>query len=159
MTSRAPAPGLTWSWYYNQQSSSTGTSSAKFPDLGVRSPDFLIKNWPLTILPIFPTYSRLVWQSFFHTKNHRKTSPTGHQRPPFGTPFGLSSFSALLWPAVVSILPILIHSEWDYHSFFLPKLALLRDPSEADVIAADDGCILLVCLFLWRQQLLLSWKM
>ena len=34
-------------------------SGAKFPDLGVRSPDFLTKNWPLRILPTFPTYSLL----------------------------------------------------------------------------------------------------
>ena len=89
------------------------SSSAKFRDLGVRSLDFLTKNWPLTN---FPTYSRLIWQSFFHTKNHRKTWPTGHQRPPFAVikfkispvapPFGLSSFWALLWPAAASILPI-----------------------------------------------------
>ena len=39
-------------------------SCAKFPDLGMRSSDFLTKNWPLTTLPTFLTYSRLIWQSF-----------------------------------------------------------------------------------------------
>ena len=39
------------------------TSSAKFPDLGVRSPNFLTKNWPLTILPTFPIYSRLIFDN------------------------------------------------------------------------------------------------
>ena len=48
----------------------------------------------------FLTYSRLIWQSSFNIKNHRKTSPTGHQRPAFAVvkfkispvapPFGLS---------------------------------------------------------------------
>ena len=35
-------------------------SSAKIPDFDVRSPDFLTKNWPLTIFPIFPTYSQFI---------------------------------------------------------------------------------------------------
>ena len=102
-------------------------SSAKFLDLGVRSPAFLTKNWPLTIFLIFLTYSRIIWQSFFHTKNHGQTSPTGHQTPLFAViKLKISLVAPLFglffrWPASASILPILTPSEWDLNLFFFPS--------------------------------------
>ena len=73
-------------------------------------PTFTIWSWDLPIFwpniyrsrfsRLFSTSSRLIWKSFFHTKNHRMKSPTGHRRPlfavvklkisPVESPLGLS---------------------------------------------------------------------
>ena len=116
------------------------SSSAKFPDLGVRSPAFLTKKWPLKILPIFLTCSRLIWQSFFHNiKNHRHTctSPTGHQRPSFAVgkikispvvpPFGLSPLLGIFVSGCGVHSPDLSTPRVRFSLFFLPKLSLYWD--------------------------------
>ena len=47
-------------WYHHVGHRPYINFSVKFSDFGLRSPDFLTKNWPIMVLPVFPTYSRLI---------------------------------------------------------------------------------------------------